>query len=154
VKARLLGFVALLANNPGWSGRWRVNLAGLQRGGVRIACSVLLWPTAEPCWPNTPPDSAAFDDLKKQLKYVEDDLANKAKSTPLHVVKTRADLTVKCGIGFVHCVERGFHLGPDPGDVDKQVRWLSEEGVAYITLAHLLFRCVATNAPAIPPDVG
>ena len=57
---------------------------------------------------------------------------------------------MKGGIGFVHCVEGGSHLGPDPGDVDKQVRWLSKEGVAYITLAHLLFRCVATNAPAIP----
>jgi microsomal dipeptidase-like Zn-dependent dipeptidase len=54
----------------------------------------------------------------------------------------------------VHCVEGGFHLGATPEAVDHAVGQLAERGVAYITLAHLFWRQIATNAPAIPfiPD--
>ena len=53
-------------------------------------------------------------------------------------------------IAFVHCVEGGFHLGGTPGSVDDAVKQLAARGVAYVTLAHLFWRQVATNAPAIP----
>ena len=54
----------------------------------------------------------------------------------------------------MHCVEGGFHLGAEPDEVAANVRALAARGVAYITLAHLFCRRVATNAPAIPflPD--
>jgi microsomal dipeptidase-like Zn-dependent dipeptidase len=51
---------------------------------------------------------------------------------------------------FLHCVEGGFHLGPEPGEVAEQIRRLADRGVFYITLAHLFFRQVAADAPAIP----
>jgi microsomal dipeptidase-like Zn-dependent dipeptidase len=67
----------------------------------------------------------------------------------------------------VHCVEGGFHLGSTPDQVDQAVTALARRGVAYVILAHLFWRDVATNAPAIPflsdrlyrilfpqPDVG
>ena len=51
---------------------------------------------------------------------------------------------------FVHCVEGGFELGPDEGAIDEHVKWLADEGVFYITVAHLFYRRVASNAPAVP----
>ena len=50
----------------------------------------------------------------------------------------------------MHCVEGGFHLGPDVGGVAGQIAQLAGRGVFYITLAHLFFRGVAANAPALP----
>src|SRR5205823_13546128 len=50
--------------------------------------------------------------------------------------------------------EGGFHLGDTPQHVRENVRRLAAHGVAYVTLAHLFWRDVATNAPALPflPD--
>lgn len=53
-------------------------------------------------------------------------------------------------IAFVHCVEGGFHLGRTEEDVKHAVKHLASKGVAYITLAHLIWRDVATNANALP----
>ena len=50
---------------------------------------------------------------------------------------------------LVHCVEGGFHLGSTPDAVDRAVAELARRGVAYITLAHLYWRHVATNEPAV-----
>ena len=58
-------------------------------------------------------------------------------------------------MALVHCVEGGFHLGATTEQVDASVTALAGRGVAYVTLAHLFWRRVAANAPAIPflPDV-
>jgi microsomal dipeptidase-like Zn-dependent dipeptidase len=154
LRARLLAWVAFLFNDPAWSWGWRVDLAGLQRGGVSIACSVLLWPTNEMAPAGTLPDPGSFEHLKKQLLFVEHHLARAGTATPHHVVRTLSDLDDAGDIAIVHCVEGGFHLGGDLGAIDAHVRWLADHGVAYITLAHLIFRDVATDAPAIPlfPD--
>ena len=68
------------------------------------------------------------------------------------IVRREADLDL-VGDGrprFVQCVEGGFHLGPDVDAVAGQIANLAERGVFYITLAHLFFRGVAANAPALP----
>jgi microsomal dipeptidase-like Zn-dependent dipeptidase len=51
---------------------------------------------------------------------------------------------------LVHCVEGGFHLGDTPAAVRANVHLLARRGVAYITIAHLFYRGVAANAPALP----
>lgn len=53
-------------------------------------------------------------------------------------------------VALVHCVEGGFHLGADPESVERAVARLARHGVAYVTLAHLFWRGVATNANALP----
>jgi microsomal dipeptidase-like Zn-dependent dipeptidase len=55
---------------------------------------------------------------------------------------------------LVHCVEGGFHLGDEPEEIETNVAELGRRGVAYVTVAHLFFRQVATNSPALPflPD--
>jgi len=51
---------------------------------------------------------------------------------------------------IVHCVEGGFRLGSTPNEVTEAVEQLAGNGIAYITLAHLIWRGVATDAPALP----
>ena len=55
---------------------------------------------------------------------------------------------------LIHAIEGGFQLGEDADEVSKNVAELARRGVAYVTLSHLFWRKVATNAPALPflPD--
>jgi len=53
-------------------------------------------------------------------------------------------------IAVIHSVEGGFQLGASPDTIAANVHTLAAKGVVYVTLAHLLWRRVATNAPAIP----
>ena len=50
----------------------------------------------------------------------------------------------------MHCVEGGFHLGSDDEEIERTVAELARRGVVYVTLAHLFWRRVATNANAFP----
>jgi microsomal dipeptidase-like Zn-dependent dipeptidase len=140
-------------NDAGWSSGWRVSLEGLEAGGAGIVCSVLYWPAAEfdPLHLNgAPPVDRDFDYLARQLEAIESGLPGAtADGTPVFVARSAADLE-RPGIRFVHCVEGGFQLGEDLAKLDERVRWLSQQGVLYITVAHLFYRGVATEAPAIP----
>jgi microsomal dipeptidase-like Zn-dependent dipeptidase len=149
VDAEAFELVARIADHPGFGATWGVDLDGLARGGVGIVCSVLDWPFCEfqpAALHGGPPDPDAFACLWRQLDDVEEHLAG----TEAVIVRTADDLDAP-GIRFVHCVEGGFHLGPDPADVDAQVRRLAERGVFYVTLAHLVYRGVVCDAPALPP---
>jgi microsomal dipeptidase-like Zn-dependent dipeptidase len=145
--------LARLVNHRAFGSGWRVSLDGLRAGGVEIVCSVLYWPFCEfqigtPY--GSPPDPGAFGCLTDQLSYVERKLDDADPDRTRHVVvRTDADLD-DARMRFVHCVEGGLHLGPDPDAVDQQVGQLADAGVFYITLAHLLYRGVAAGAPAIP----
>jgi microsomal dipeptidase-like Zn-dependent dipeptidase len=144
--------------NFGRSGKWRVDLDGLAEGDVRLVFSVLYVPEAElgiEEWVSGGPGEDSFEDLVEQLGEVNTALGErKAQGGPENLVVTKAaDLEGASGddvIRIVHCVEGGFHLGADAGAIDGHVKQLAEEGVGYITLAHLFWRHVATNAPALP----
>ncbi len=149
----ILDDAARILNDSGWSSGWRVSLEGLQAGGAGIVCSVLYWPASEfdlTDLNKAPPRDDDFERLRTQLAYIQDELPKEtADGTPVFVARTGADLE-KPGIKFVHCVEGGFQLGKDPEALDERVQWLSEQGVLYITVAHLFYREMATEAPAIP----
>ena len=150
VDAQAVALAADLFNDPDWGSGWRVDLDGLVQGEVRIACSVLYWPADEFRLCHTPAPGS-FHDLQHLLSLVEADLAGLDPAGQHHVVvKTAADLPDDGRVGFVHAVEGGLLLGPDESKIDANVRWLAEHGVLYITLAHLFFFGVATNAPAFP----
>jgi microsomal dipeptidase-like Zn-dependent dipeptidase len=114
---------------------------------------VLYWPASEfdlPHLNEAPPLDRYYDYLKQQLEFIENGLpAATADGTPVFVAKTVTDLAQE-GIHVVHCVEGAFQLGEDTAKLEERVRWLSEHGVLYITVAHLFYRRVATEAPAIP----
>ena len=149
----ILDDAARILNDSGWSSGWRVSLEGLHAGGAGIVCSVLYWPASEfdlADLNQAPPRDADFERLKTQLEFIERELPKEtADGTPVLVARTAADLE-ESGIRFVHCVEGGFQLGNDLRALDERVQWLSEHGVLYITVAHLFYREMATEAPAIP----
>jgi len=137
--------------------RWRVTLEGLEAGDVRAVFSVLYEPFAEfdldePY--GAKPENTYFHDLLSRLDGVEEELRRLDPDGSRHsVVKTAAGLNqaTKAGkIAFMHCVEGGFHLGASVDEVRANVDTLADRGVVYVTLAHLFWRQVATNAPAIP----
>jgi microsomal dipeptidase-like Zn-dependent dipeptidase len=161
LRAAVLMLAARLLNFRHFSGTWRVSLDRLEVGKVRIVLSVLYVPFAEldlDEWVDPAPDEDAFEQLTERLAQVESDL--EARNEPDEravVVRREADLDRAIDEGKVamlHCVEGGFHLGPNLAKVDERVEQLSRAGVAYVTLAHLFWREVATNSPAIPglPD--
>ena len=136
---------------------WRVDLAGLLAGDVRAVFSVLYEPFAEfdldePY--GAKPEDRYFTDLLRRLTEVEEELERIDRDEELHeIVTTAADLdrvTAAGKVAFMHCVEGGFHLGGEPEEVKANVATLADRGVVYITLAHLFWRQIATNAPAIP----
>jgi microsomal dipeptidase-like Zn-dependent dipeptidase len=153
VEGGILDVVRRIANDAGLYSGWRVSLEGLRAGGAGVVCSVLYWPACEfdPLHLNDePPLDRYFEDLKRQLEFIEETLPDAtADGTPVFVARTAEDLE-RHGIRFVHCVEGGFQLGEDLAKLDERVQWLSQHGVLYITVAHLFYRRVATEAPAIP----
>lgn len=137
--------------------RWRVDLAKLEQGDVRAVFSVLYEPFAEfdldePY--GAKPESGYFGDLLRRLREVEKELERiDPRRERAELVATAADLdrvTAAGKVAFMHCVEGGFHLGREPDEIKDNVANLKQRGVVYITLAHLFFRGIATNAPAIP----
>jgi membrane dipeptidase len=148
--AEATAIAADLFNDPR-PGKWRVDLDGLVQGDARIVCSVLYWPAGE-FRLGARPASGSFADLQSLLEFVEDELHRLDPNCDRHVLATQAsDLDDNSRVAFLHCVEGGFHLGPDEREIDAHVQWLADHGILYITLAHLFYLGVATNAPAIPP---
>jgi microsomal dipeptidase-like Zn-dependent dipeptidase len=102
---------------------------------------------------SAPPEASYYPRLIELLEATEAEVGR----CDGVVVRSRADLDgARAGgrTAFVHCVEGGFHLGATPEEVDAHVRELAARGVGYVGLAHLFWRRVATNAPALPflPD--
>jgi microsomal dipeptidase-like Zn-dependent dipeptidase len=153
------GAVDLLApivNDAYGERTWRIDLAGLEAADAKLICSVLYWPPAEFDFSvpyGSPPLREYFEDVEYQMRCVEEEIDREnAVEDRVRIARRTADLADREHIVFVHCLEGALHLGP--GSIDEQVRWLAERGVFYITVAHLFYRQVATNAPAIPviPD--
>jgi microsomal dipeptidase-like Zn-dependent dipeptidase len=159
IRARLVHFAGRFANYRDVFSGPRVTVPSMQQGGVGVACSVLYSffdeLTVEKPYASAP-ESGYLATLVRQLELVERDIAAK-HGTSAAVAHDPAELDAALATGrtaFVHCVEGGFHLGPTPADVDRAITELARRGVAYVTLAHLVWRRVATNAPAVPflPD--
>jgi microsomal dipeptidase-like Zn-dependent dipeptidase len=159
LRASLIGLAGRVANYRSWSSGPRVTVPALARGEVRVVLSVLysFFDELDLDAPyGAPPEAGYLPRLVRQLELVEDDLA-RHHAGAAEVVRSPAGLDRALAggrIAFVHCVEGGFHLGPTPEAVERAVAELARRGVAYVTLAHLVWRGVATNAPALPflPD--
>lgn len=154
LRAVVMWIANRVANYRTWGSGPRVTLDKLEQGGVKLVLSVLLVPLDEidlgqPY--GAPPQRHYFPDLLEQMNRVERDLANQDPRRTRHVIaRSAADLNQQDRIAFVHCVEGGFHLGTTPDEVAAHVAELASRGVMYITLAHLFWREIATNSPALP----
>jgi microsomal dipeptidase-like Zn-dependent dipeptidase len=157
VRALLIRVFARHLSYRDHASSWRVTLDGLERGRTGVVLSVLYEPFAEidldeP--PQSDPEAGYFADLVEHLERVERELARIDPQRERHaIVRTAADLDAAVDggrIAFVHCVEGGFHLGHTEQAIADNVADLARRGVGYVTLAHLFYRGVATNAPALP----
>jgi microsomal dipeptidase-like Zn-dependent dipeptidase len=159
LRALLLALLSRLINNRTWWSGFRVTAPLIRQGSARVVLSVLYRPFEEMDLSKdyaAPPASGYFDALLKDIERVEEDIARRDPAE-IRLVHDRAELDQCIADGataMVHCVEGGFHLGDKDHEIARNVRTLADKGVAYLTLAHLFFRQVATNAPALPflPD--
>jgi microsomal dipeptidase-like Zn-dependent dipeptidase len=155
---------ALLIQLASRFGNWRsafsgprVTMGSLRDGEVKAILSVLysFFDEFDVDLDGGTPEAGYLERLIGQLELTEADVAGHADEAAIARTPTELDAIVESGrVAIVHCVEGGFHLGPTPDHVERAVAELAGRGVAYITLAHLVWRGVATNAPAIPflPD--
>lgn len=138
-----------------------VTLAEMEQGDVGVILSPLYSPFDEIDFTRrygSKPRPGYFTELLDQLVLVEDHIEERRnEGHSVTIAHSRAELTQALGAGeqvLIHAVEGGFHLGDAEDEVREHVKELAERGVVYITVAHLFWRGVATNAPALPfmPD--
>ncbi len=155
LQALVLGIANRIANWRSFSSGPRVTVESLRKGDVRVVLSVLYQPFDEmdlskPA--GAPPSSAYFPNLIEQLEMVQRDIdSNHSRFAAIARNGTELDAALDAGkIAMVHCIEGGFHLGATDTEIRANVAELRRHGVFYVTLAHLFWRQIATNAPAIP----
>jgi microsomal dipeptidase-like Zn-dependent dipeptidase len=158
--ARLVDLISRLANYQGPGEEPSVTEALMREGNVGVTLSVLYWPTSEidlgqPY--GAPPQPGYFEDIVAELETVEQWVA--ARSDAVVIAHNRAELDQLLGSEeplpiLIHAIEGGYQLGQTADEVRRNVATLASRGVAYVTVAHLFWRRVATNAPALPflPD--
>ena len=152
IRAFLVGLASLVDNYRSLFSGPRVRIEYMQKGGVTVSLSVLFSFFDEFDILDGQQAKAGYvDSLVEQLDFVSDHVAREHPGQAF--VATNPQALSKVGEGkvaLVHCVEGGFHLGATPGEVTKSVEPLASRGVAYIILAHLIWRGIATDARAIP----
>jgi microsomal dipeptidase-like Zn-dependent dipeptidase len=147
--------IAMAAMNALMNAPMVVTVENLRAGDVMIALSVLYMPFDEIDLSQeyaAPPLPRYYPDLKALLLAVEAEINARPAKDAL-IAKCQEDLRAAAAanqVALIHAVEGGFHMGAEEPLVRANVKDLAALGVAYITLAHLFFRKVATNAPAIP----
>lgn len=152
-RALLVGLASLFANYRSLFSGPRVHVGYMRDGGVGVALSVLYSFFDELDLGEGPrPRPGYLQSISDQAREVERHVADhhRDKATVVHDPQELGAAQAAGRLALVHCVEGGFHLGPTPDEVAAAVRRLAELGVAYVTLAHLIWRGVATNAPALP----
>ena len=151
----VLGLANRIANWRSFTSGPRVTIKSLRKGDVRVVLSVLYQPFDEMDLSKragAPPSSSYFPNLIEQLEMVESDIdSNHSRHATIARTTTELDAALEAGrIALIHCVEGGFHLGATEKEIRDNVAELRRRGVFYVTLAHLFWRQIATNAPAIP----
>lgn len=155
VRAWLVGLASRFHNYRSFDSGPRVTVPSLEAGDVRVALSVLyaFFDEVDLDQPyGAKPEAGYIDDLIGELELVEHEIATEHAGEAV-VAHTPAELDAALAAGqvaLVHAVEGGFHLGPTPEAIDHAITQLARRGVAYVILAHLFFRQVATNTNALP----
>jgi microsomal dipeptidase-like Zn-dependent dipeptidase len=157
-QSRVVDLISRLANYQGPGDKPSVTEALMRDGDVGVALSVLYQPFDEMDLTKSygsPPQQSYFDDIVDQHRTVEEHA--KAHPTDVAIAHTAAELDQLLANGvpiLIHAIEGGFALGRGRDEIQRNAATLARLGIAYVTVAHLFFRDVATNAPALPflPD--
>lgn len=155
IQGAVLWVAMKLASDRTLDSGHRISIDGMQKGDVRLAMSVLLDEFSEVDLSKhyaAAPTPAYFPGLISQMEEVEAEVKTHGEDV-VRVVRNLEQLDAcleSKAIGLVHAVESGHHLGDSADEIAANCKTLGEKGVAYVTVAHLFFRQVATNAPALP----
>jgi microsomal dipeptidase-like Zn-dependent dipeptidase len=165
LRDRLRAFIIEVAcridNYPDWDSGPVVTVPHLRDGKVGVVLSVLYCPFEEMDLGKAygdPPSDHYFARLMRFADAVESHLKSDGARGVAVLARTGDEMRAALAEGkmaFLHAVEGGFHFGSTPETIRKNVATFARRGLAYITPAHLFYRGVATNAPALPflPDV-
>jgi microsomal dipeptidase-like Zn-dependent dipeptidase len=156
----LVRFASRFANYQSFSSGPGVTVERMLEGGVGVCCSALysFWDEFDLTkWRyGEPPAPTYFPTLERQIETVERRIAERhaGTATIAHTPQALDDAIAAGTLALVHTVEGGFHVGDSVAAIDANVTTLAGRGVASITPAHLIYRGIATNAPALPflPD--
>lgn len=155
VRSGLVRFASRIGNRETFSSGPRVSVPLMRSGGVGVCLSVLYSPLDEfdltLRYPGAP-QAGYHGAIVRQLEAVEAEVASKFDGLA-RVCRDPAALDAAIAadeVAIVHCIEGGFQLGTTPAEIEHNVAELAERGVAYVTIAHLVYRQIATNTNAIP----
>lgn len=154
IQGMVVDVISRIANYQGPGDTPSVTPTLMRDGDVGIVLSMLYQPFNEMDLEQrygAPPREHYFTDVIDQREVVED----YAKAHPDEVAIAHSPQELRAlrseGIPIlIHAIEGGFQVGRDVDEIRRNVRILADLGVAYITVAHLFFRDIATNAPALP----
>ena len=157
-QGRVVDLISRFANYQGPGDKPSVTEKLMRDGNVGVALSILYQPFDEIDLTESygaPPRESYFKDIVDQHQTVEDYVAAHAGEVAIAHSTSELDALLGGGVPIlIHAIEGGFQLGREPAEVRANVQTLAGLGIAYVTVAHLFFRDVATNAPALPflPD--
>jgi membrane dipeptidase len=157
-QGRIVDLISRFGNYQGPGDTPSVTENLMRDGDVGITLSVLYQPFDEMDLNKTygaPPQQSYFDDIIAQHRTVEDHVSAHAGEVAIAHTAVELDHLLDGGVPIlIHAIEGGFALGRERHAIQRNVATLAGLGVAYVTVAHLFFRDVATNAPALPflPD--
>jgi microsomal dipeptidase-like Zn-dependent dipeptidase len=156
--AVIVELISRFANYQGPGDAPSVTEVLMRDGDVGVVLSVLYQPFNEMDLTQTygaPPRERYFDDIVAQHQTVEDYVTGHSDTVAIAHSPSELDALLGQGVPIlIHAIEGGFQLGREAEEIRGNVATLARLGVAYVTVAHLFFRDVATNAPALPflPD--
>jgi microsomal dipeptidase-like Zn-dependent dipeptidase len=152
IRALLVGLASLFINYRSPFSGPRIRIEYMQKGGVNVGLSVLFSFFDEVDVLDGPRPKASYtDSILDQLDFVADHVREKHAGQAFVATNPQAlEARGEGEVALVHCVEGGYHLGGTPQEVTEAVERFASRGVAYIILAHLIWRGVATDAHAIP----
>jgi microsomal dipeptidase-like Zn-dependent dipeptidase len=157
-KAILVDLLSRRLNYQGPKGAPSVTVELMRAGDVGAVLSVLYSPLDEMDLGleyGSPPKPGYIESVREQIDVVEGHVAKEPLGATVAHDAAALDAAIAAGqTAIVHAIEGGFALGSTAAEIDANVTELAGRGVAYVTLAHLFWRGVATNAPALPflPD--
>jgi len=152
-RARLVHLISRAFNYQGPGSGPSVTIELMRQGRVGVALSVLYTPFDEldltvPY--GSPPRPGYFQDVLDQLELVEEEAATHPDAIVVRSGDHLEEALSDGKVALVHCIEGGFALGSTEDEVRANVEVLAARGVTYVTVAHLFWRRVAANAPALP----
>ena len=157
-QSRVVDLISRFANYQGPEDRPSVTEQLMSQGEVGVALSMLYQAFDEIDLTQSygaPPRDSYFKDIVDLRQTVEDYVAAHRSEVAIAHSVTELDALLGEGVPIlIHAIEGGFQVGRDSAEVRRNVKQLADLGIAYVTVAHLFFREVATNAPALPflPD--